>query len=202
MKEQHNIAMHDGADDVEQTDSQNPEFAGRPLSPVLDIQASDRSGRVMDGRLDLQSSQSRTTTIEDVKDAAAREPHFDAAGRFIHQCECGREASFGFGANLRKGRLGTWYCAACKPPECSVAGRTIILRTVMPHENRETTKDMDTTLQKPSFVYDGSPHPVELLRDQRGVYGIGVSDLFDLEAVAWSCGIEPEPHLSRPSRVL
>ena len=34
--------------------------------------------------------------------------------------------------------------------------------------------------------------PVELLRDQRGVYGIGVTDLFDLEAVAWSCGIEPE----------
>ena len=35
--------------------------------------------------------------------------------------------------------------------------------------------------------------PVELLRDGRGVYGIGVSDLFDLEGVAWSCGIELEP---------
>src|SRR5215471_10538204 len=35
--------------------------------------------------------------------------------------------------------------------------------------------------------------PVELLRDQRGVYGIGVCVLFDIEAVAWSCGIEPEP---------
>jgi hypothetical protein len=34
--------------------------------------------------------------------------------------------------------------------------------------------------------------PVELLRDARGVYGIGVSDLFDLESVALSCGIEPE----------
>jgi hypothetical protein len=34
--------------------------------------------------------------------------------------------------------------------------------------------------------------PVELLRDGRGIYGIGVSDLFDYEAVAWSCGIEPE----------
>ena len=34
------------------------------------------------------------------------------------------------------------------------------------------------------------PTPVELLRDGRGIYGIGVSDLFDYEAVAWSCGIE------------
>jgi hypothetical protein len=34
--------------------------------------------------------------------------------------------------------------------------------------------------------------PVELLSDQRGVYGIGVSELFDLEALAWACGIEPE----------
>ena len=41
---------------------------------------------------------------------------------------------------------------------------------------------------------DGAPHPVELLRDQRGVYGIGVSDLFDFEVVAWSCGIEPEAY--------
>jgi hypothetical protein len=41
---------------------------------------------------------------------------------------------------------------------------------------------------------DGAPHPVELLRDQHGVYGIGVSDLFDFESVAWSCGIEPEPY--------
>lgn len=36
--------------------------------------------------------------------------------------------------------------------------------------------------------------PIELLRDGRGVYGIGVSDLFDHEAVAWSCGIEPEKY--------
>jgi hypothetical protein len=35
--------------------------------------------------------------------------------------------------------------------------------------------------------------PVELLRDGRGVYGIGVSELFDYEAIAWSCGVEPEP---------
>jgi len=30
--------------------------------------------------------------------------------------------------------------------------------------------------------------PVELLRDGRGVYGIGVSEQFDYEAIAWSCG--------------
>jgi hypothetical protein len=34
--------------------------------------------------------------------------------------------------------------------------------------------------------------PVELLRDSRGIYGIGVSDLFDYEALAWSCGVERE----------
>ena len=50
---------------------------------------------------------------------------------------------------------------------------------------------------------DGAPHPVELLRDQHGIYGIGVSDLFDFEVVAWSCGVEPEPHsFERPPGAL
>ena len=40
---------------------------------------------------------------------------------------------------------------------------------------------------------NGAPHPVELLRDQRGIYGIGVSELFDFEVVAWSCGVELDP---------
>ena len=31
---------------------------------------------------------------------------------------------------------------------------------------------------------DGAPHPVELLRDRHGVYGIGVSELFDFEVMA------------------
>jgi PcfJ-like protein len=49
---------------------------------------------------------------------------------------------------------------------------------------------------------DGS-RPVELLRDGRGIYGIGVSDLFDYEALAWSCGVEPEPHtFERPPSAL
>jgi hypothetical protein len=38
---------------------------------------------------------------------------------------------------------------------------------------------------------DSRAKPVELLRDGRGIYGIGVSDSFDYEALAWSCGIEP-----------
>ena len=45
--------------------------------------------------------------------------------------------------------------------------------------------------------------PVELLRDGRGVYGIGVSDLFDLEGLVWSCGIELEQYtFERPPRAL
>ena len=57
----------------------------------------------------------------------------------------------------------------------------------------------DSTEEKSSFRYDDKPHPVELLRDERGIYGIGVSDLFDFEAIAWSCGIEPEPYTFEPS---
>ena len=40
------------------------------------------------------------------------------------------------------------------------------------------------------------PMPVELLRDERGIHGIGVSDLFDHEAIAWSCGVEPDLYRS------
>jgi hypothetical protein len=49
---------------------------------------------------------------------------------------------------------------------------------------------------------DGSM-PVVLLRDGRGICGIGVSDLFDYEAAAWSCGVEPEPYtFERPPGAL
>jgi hypothetical protein len=34
--------------------------------------------------------------------------------------------------------------------------------------------------------------PVELLRDRRGIYGIGVSDAYDIEALAWACGADPK----------
>ena len=32
--------------------------------------------------------------------------------------------------------------------------------------------------------------PVELLRDRQGVYGIGISDAYDIEALAWACGVD------------
>ena len=46
----------------------------------------------------------------------------------------------------------------------------------------------------PLTITDNDPMPVELLRDGRGIYGIGVSESFDFEAVAWRCGIMPEPY--------
>jgi hypothetical protein len=122
MKERHNIEKLEGADDVEQPALQTAESAGRARSPISHVQHSSQTGPVVNGSLVFQSSPSPTTTVEGVKDGA-HAPHFDASGRFIHHCKCRREASFGFGVNLRKGRLGTWYCAACKPPECSVAGQ-------------------------------------------------------------------------------
>jgi PcfJ-like protein len=39
---------------------------------------------------------------------------------------------------------------------------------------------------------NNSPKPVELLRDGRGVYGIGVSDAFDHQALTWACGVGPD----------
>jgi hypothetical protein len=36
--------------------------------------------------------------------------------------------------------------------------------------------------------------PVELLRDSKGIYGVGISDAFDIEALAWACGID-NPHV-------
>jgi hypothetical protein len=33
--------------------------------------------------------------------------------------------------------------------------------------------------------------PVQLLCDRRGIYGIGVSDQYDIEALAWACGVDP-----------
>ena len=38
--------------------------------------------------------------------------------------------------------------------------------------------------------------PVELLRDARGIYGIGITESHDLEALAWSCGIDAEELIS------
>jgi hypothetical protein len=49
---------------------------------------------------------------------------------------------------------------------------------------------------------DGAPHPVELLRDQHGIYRIGVSDGFDFEAAAWLCGVERDEHIESSPRPL
>ena len=52
-------------------------------------------------------------------------------------------------------------------------------------------------------ITDNDAMPVELLRDGRGIYGVGVSDLSDYEAVAWLCGVEPEPYtFQRPPSAL
>jgi hypothetical protein len=40
--------------------------------------------------------------------------------------------------------------------------------------------------------------PVELLRDRRGIYGIGVSDPYDIEALAWACGAGPRDTYRTP----
>jgi len=46
-----------------------------------------------------------------------------------------------------------------------------------------------TNIWKKKVMTEGQP--VELLRDGRGIYGIGVSDAFDFEALACTCGIDP-----------
>jgi len=39
---------------------------------------------------------------------------------FLHFCvECGAYGAFGYGVNLRAGRLGQWYCAAHRPQRCA-----------------------------------------------------------------------------------
>jgi hypothetical protein len=89
------------------------ESTGRGLPNTLDVPPWDRPGAVMDGQLARRAadSLSRPKPV-----AANRAPRFDDAGRFIHQCrECGRDAYFGIGVNLRAGDLGVWYCSKCKP---------------------------------------------------------------------------------------
>jgi PcfJ-like protein len=47
-----------------------------------------------------------------------------------------------------------------------------------------------------------TPKPVELLRDAGGIYGVGVSELFDDEAAALSCGAALKPHELRTANAL
>jgi len=44
---------------------------------------------------------------------------YDAEDRFVHYCQCGREAGLGFGVRMAKGQLGTWYCTEHKPVHTS-----------------------------------------------------------------------------------
>jgi hypothetical protein len=38
------------------------------------------------------------------------------SGLFLHFCaQCGAWGAFGYGVNLRAGRLGTWYCLTHRP---------------------------------------------------------------------------------------
>ncbi len=57
--------------------------------------------------------------------------------------------------------------------------------------------------RNPHRVVASIGKPVEVLRDGRGIYGIGVSAAFDIEALAWKCGID-DPHLypSRPGDLI
>lgn len=92
------------------------ESAKGNISRVLDGEAPAPASTVVDRELVLQPPRPGPGSIEGVKPAAAREPYYDADGRFIHRCRyCGKEASFGFGVSLRKGNLGSWCCRECLP---------------------------------------------------------------------------------------
>jgi hypothetical protein len=42
---------------------------------------------------------------------------YDAHGRFVHYCHCGRWGDFGFGYFPRQGKLGTWFCKEHRPTD-------------------------------------------------------------------------------------
>ena len=89
------------------------ESTGRDPPNRMDDPPWDRPSPVVDGQLVHRSARSlaRPKPV-----AANRAPRFDDAGRFVHPCrECGREACFGIGVNLRAGELGAWFCGECKP---------------------------------------------------------------------------------------
>jgi hypothetical protein len=84
-------------------------------------------------------------------------------------------------------------CCVHGPDQCEAANGT----------EKELEKDFDSEAPLALAIPSDKPKPVELLRDGRGIYGIGVSDLFDYEAIAWSCGVEPEPYsFERPSALI
>lgn len=42
---------------------------------------------------------------------------YDADGKFVHFCHCGKKASYGHGVKLRENQLGKWYCFAHNPKQ-------------------------------------------------------------------------------------
>jgi hypothetical protein len=83
------------------------------VSSLLDGEAPAPASPVVDRQVVLQRSRPGPESIKGVK-PTAREPYYDADGRFIHRCRyCGKEASFGFGVSLREGKLGSWCCKEC-----------------------------------------------------------------------------------------
>jgi hypothetical protein len=48
------------------------------------------------------------------------EPDNQSPAPFEHYCEvCGEWGSFGYGVNLRHGRVGRWYCCKHRPKNVS-----------------------------------------------------------------------------------
>jgi hypothetical protein len=71
------------------------------------------------------------------------EPLFDADGNFIHHCcKCGEEASFGYGVSLRRGRLGTWYCAKHQPQQQTTPTTNGANSTPCPPPEYDTERQM------------------------------------------------------------
>jgi hypothetical protein len=62
--------------------------------------------------------------------------------------------------------------------------------------------DLQVSSPWPVKTFEDRAMPVELLRDHRGIYGIGVTDDHDLVALSWSCGAEADPRLDRTPRPL
>lgn len=56
----------------------------------------------------------------------------DKDGRFIHYCDCGKWAAYGYGVSVRFGKLGSWYCREHRPAEPTKEAIMPEERTVQP----------------------------------------------------------------------
>jgi hypothetical protein len=77
------------------------------------------------------------------------EPHFRPDDKFIHRCcKCGGDGPFGFGVSLRRGKLGTWYCAYHKPQPQNAGS------TSSPSSNTDAERPVDG---KDALTANGKP---------------------------------------------